>query len=286
MALLLQDAVAGGAGSDLAGLVFLAVVQGLTEFLPISSSGHLVLSQEVMGYETAGVALEVALHVGTLLAVLLVYRADLVALLRGALGGPGLREIGLIVVGTIPAGLVGVLLGDVLEELFTARVAAWGLFATAAILLGGEFVRRRQRAAVEPGNDGGAAGDPVPGAKRIPSVPQALLIGLAQAGAIVPGVSRSGSTIAMGLACGLAPAAAARFSFLLAIPAILGAAVLALPDLDAATLEGSSLAVAVVVAAVVGFGALKLLLAFLGRGAFAWFALYCAALGVTALTLL
>jgi undecaprenyl-diphosphatase len=250
-------------------VTLLAVVQGLTEFLPVSSSGHLVLLEEALGVEEAGLLLPVALHVGTLLAVLAVYRQTVLAILRDLIAGRP-RYVLLLLAGSVPAGLAGVLLKDWFEERFTdPRAAAGGLLVTALILLVSDAARRRQAARGEP--------------RSIPRWRDAWLIGAAQAIAILPGISRSGSTIGAGLLVGLNPAEAARFSFMLSVVAIGGAAAVEARGLFAGEDRSapSVLLVAwgVVVAAVVGWVALKLLLAFLHRGAFLWFAAYCAALG-------
>lgn len=262
--------------ADFAALAILALLQGLTEFLPISSSGHLVLAQAAMGFEEPQLALDVALHVGTLLAVCVVYRRDLLQLLRSLAAGDG-RELGLLALATLPAAVVGLAFKDALEAAFhEPRFAAGGLFATGAILLVGEAARKRG-----PGTSEEDA------AERPMRWWHALVIGSAQALAIWPGISRSGSTIAAGMLCGLPPARAARFSFLMAIPAILGAAVLQLPDAaeDPARPELTAILWAAAFAGFVGWGALRILLAFLGRGAFAWFAAYCFALGLGTLVL-
>ena len=261
---------------EFAALSVLALLQGLTEFLPISSSGHLVLAQAAMGFEEPALTIDVALHLGTLVAVVLVYRRDLFEILREVLGGD-LRQVLLLVVGTLPAGIVGVLFKDQLERVFhSPRYAACGLLVTAVVLLAGEAARRRRVREGAAGVEESASG----GAGRL-GFGLALLIGTAQAFAIWPGISRSGSTIAAGMLCGLDPRAAARFSFLLSIPAILGAAVLNLPDAVAEGVGGGwqELLWAGLFAGLVGWGALRALLAFLGRGAFAWFAIYCVALG-------
>lgn len=261
-------------------LSLLALIQGLTEFLPVSSSGHLVLAQRALSFERTPLSIDVALHVGTLLAVLLIYRRSLWRLVRQALSGE-LREVGLLALASVPVALVGLTLRDAVESAFaSAHVAAWGLLATAVILFVGDQGRRRTRRA--------GLGAERPLGWRI-----ALLVGCAQAVAILPGVSRSGTTISAGLLCGLRPDHAARFSFLLSIPAILGASLLALPDLfgsadpadgaDGAAFERPGAALltwAVLFAGFVGWGALRALLAFLDRGAFAWFGAYCAVLGL------
>ena len=262
------DASANDAGDRWA-LLALAVLQGLTEFLPVSSSGHLVLGRELFGFRAIdGVLVTIALHLGTLVAVLGVYGRDLLTILRDALGGRP-RELGLVVLGSVPAAVVGIGAGDALDALFESPdVAAGGLLATAAILLAGEAARRRRAE---------SAGEPAPlGAGA------ALAIGVAQALAICPGISRSGSTISAGLLLGQPADRAARFSFLLSLPAIGGAALLEAADLDGLPGEElGDLALGLVVAAVVGLLALRLLLVALRRGSFPWFAGYCALAGLT-----
>lgn len=263
---------------EFAALSLLALIQGLTEFLPVSSSGHLVLAQAAMQIEEPALTLDIALHLGTLLAVLVVYRRDLLELIRD-LFHLRLREIGLLFVGSLPAAAVGLTLREHVGEVFQDPVnAAGGLLATAAILLLGEGARRRRKGVETPAPEKG----------RELTWWSALLIGAAQGLAIWPGISRSGSTIATGMLCGLSPQRAARFSFLLAIPAIGGAALLEFPDAVETGFDGQGLAVlwATLFAAFIGWGALRMLLAFLGRGAFAWFAIYCAVLGTGTLLFL
>lgn len=251
-------------------LFVLALVQGLTEFLPLSSSAHLVFAQALLGFEGHALAVDVCLHVGTLAAVVLVFRRDLARMLRElASGAP--REVLLLVLATLPAAIVGFFFRDAIAHVFERPVfAAAGLLVTALLLSLGEWGRRRPTEQLE----------------RI-STGTALAIGCVQALAICPGISRSGSTIAVALLLGLRPERAARFSFLLSIPAVLGAVVLNLHDLDTAELAGGAagLLLATLVAAVVGWVALRWLLAFVSRGAFAWFALYCACLGTIGLFL-
>lgn len=269
------DTAAEAPSGELWTLLALAVLQGLTEFLPVSSSGHLVLGKELFGLrESGGVLVEVALHVGTLGAVLAVYGKDLLALLRDALGGKP-RYLLLLLLGSVPAGLLGVLAKDFLEGLFEEpRVAGAGLLVTAGLLLVSDARRRRLE------REGTVAGREV-------GVVDAVVIGVAQALAICPGISRAGSTIAAGLLRGLDAPTAARFSFLLSLPAVGGAALLEARHLDRLP-EGQAwpLALAVVLSGVVGFLSLRLLLVALAKGAFRWFALYCAVLGVVALVLL
>lgn len=253
-------------------LLILGVIQGLSEFLPISSDGHLVLAQTSLGLEGPFLAIDVALHIGTLCAVLLVFRRDLVDVLRSALAGER-RELALLILGTLPAAVVGLAFKHQIEPFFSSgKAAAYGLFVTAAFLWAGESTRRRRA----------AQGTPV----RPIDGRMATWIGLAQALAILPGISRSGSTIATAIVHGADAVQAARFSFLLSVPAVAGAVLLEVPELARSGGFGPELALAVGVTFVVGVLALRFLLAFLGRGAFRWCALYCVALGTTALFLL
>jgi undecaprenyl-diphosphatase len=201
-----------------------------------------------------------------------VFRRDLAALARRALSG-NVRELGLLFLGSLPAAVVGLGFQDVFERLFaSARAAALGLLVTGAIVWLGERARRRSLALrAEPRELGWQL---------------ALAIGCAQAFAILPGVSRSGSTIATALVLGVETSAAARFSFLLSVPAVAGAVLLETPALVRSHQLGPDLGVAVLATFLVGVLALRFLLAFLGRGAFRWCALYCTAVGALALVLL
>lgn len=245
-------------------LAILAIVQGLAEFLPISSSGHLVLTQELLGVKESSIALEVALHVGTLFAVFVVYRADLWQIVKDVLRFD-LREVVMLVVASIPAAIVGVFFDELIEAAFAdVRWVALGLFLTAGFLVFGERLRQRN---LDLERD-----EPL-------TVPKALLVGVFQAVAICPGISRSGSTIAAGMAVGWSAARAARFSFLISIIAIGGAAILKLPEALQAEGQALRLGFGVVVSALVGWIALVWLLKLLEQGAFAKFAGYCALVG-------
>ena len=251
-------------------VALLAVLQGLTEFLPVSSSGHLTLGRAVFGVEGVdGALLTVALHVGTLVAVLAVYGRDLVGVLKRAIGGAP-RDLGLILIGSVPAAAVGLTLGDFFERTFESpNVAAVCLLVTAVWLVLGDRARSKD---AETGATAGLDGL---------GVGQAIAIGAAQAVAILPGISRSGSTIATGLLLGLETTLAARFSFLLSLPAVGGAALLevgGLSSVDRGT--GLVLLVGIAISALVGVAALRGLLLALKRGAFGVFAAYCAALGL------
>ena len=275
--LLLEDAASGEA-TGTAAVLLLAVLQGVAEFLPISSSGHLVLGREVLDVREAGLALDVALHVGTLAAVVAAYRRDVGMLLRDLLGGR-MHMIAWLVVATIPAGVVGLLGKPLIEDAAeSTSVAACGLLATAVFLLLGDRARRRR--GEEPAD---------PGSYGAPAFQLAVLLGLAQMLAICPGVSRSGTTIAAGLLLGLPVLQAARLSFLMSLPAVAGAALVELPDAVSdgiGDLSGGTVLLAVGVAAVVGWASLRTLLVVTARGASPWFAGYCTAVAVLALALL
>lgn len=217
--------------------ILLGLVQGLAEFLPVSSSGHLVLAERLLGVRAAGVTVEVALHIGTLAAVVLYYARDLAAIARAAPAAVAALVRGRLprdapaatllhlAAGTVPAALVVLVAGDAIEEHFhSVRLVLGGLVVTGLAL----WTTRRARAG-----------------RPDVTVRTALLVGAAQAVAILPGVSRSGSTIAAGAALGLSRESAARFSFLLSIPAVVGAIVHEAPDLLAGGAAGANTAGAV-----------------------------------------
>ena len=279
-----EAAAAGGEGpSGPLSVLLLAVVQGLAEFLPISSSGHLTLGRIALGLREAGLALDVALHVGTLVAVIIAFRRDVALLFQDLFAGR-LRMWAWLILATIPAGLAGTLMGDVFERAsLSAKSAAIGLYATTIALLIGERARRRFEASDAPPE---AADPDDPWGK--PSFGLAIYLGCAQACAIWPGISRSGSTIAAGFVRGIRAQQAARLSFLMSLPAVSGAAIKTLPDALDEGFGGVSpawVAAGAVVAALVGWAALKTLLLVLRKGSFPWFAGYTAILGTVALVL-
>jgi undecaprenyl-diphosphatase len=252
--------------------LLLGMVQGATEFLPVSSSGHLVIGQAILDIRIPGVAFEVAVHLGTLVSVLLVYRRRVADLVMGVLRGrpDAWTYFGLILVATLPAGFLGVAAGDFLEALFEApAVAGLGLLVTGSFLWS-------SRGAVGRGPEGSVD-------FRI-----ALLMGMAQAFAIVPGISRSGATVVAGLWLGVEAEEAAAFSFLMAVPAILGAAVLQLPGLgvDGAAIRGGPLLYGSGAAALTGVLAIWTFVAMLRRRAFHRFGPYCWAVGASFLLFL
>lgn len=269
---------------DLWQAIVLGLVQGLTEFLPISSSGHLVLMQHFLGLTGPRVFFDVMLHLGTLGAVVAAYRRSLGRLARsvvgalgsGALARPGealrgsreLRLVALLALGSVPTAVIGLLFQEPLEALFESPRAVAGMLLVTGAWLHLPKLRRRPPEA-EPGPW------------------QALLVGTVQGIAIVPGISRSGSTIASAMTAGVAPIRAAELSFLLSIPAILGATLLKLGDLGSEAVPAWwVVAAGAAVAFAVGWASIVVLLAVLERGRLGVFSWYCFALGVAALVAL
>jgi undecaprenyl-diphosphatase len=254
--------------------VLLGLIQGLTEFLPVSSSGHLVLAERLFGFTSPGLICEASLHLGTLAAILVVFRRDLADLFR-ALTPRGTierrKEIGFLVIGTVPIVVLGLLLRGTADRWFHSLwVLGIGWLATAAML---HAAQRRAAKATS----------------ALPSAAGSLGIGIAQSVALAPGVSRSGFSIGAGILAGLRPERAARFSFLLSIPAVAGAAGLTLwdglsgPAAGAADLLGILLGTGV--AFLVGLLALRVLLQLVARGCLWPFAVYCGALSIVTLVL-
>jgi undecaprenyl-diphosphatase len=265
----------------------LGVVQGLTEFLPVSSSAHLILARMFFGFdgEKFGLPFDVAIHIGTLLAVVAYFQRDLVAMIQslpllfrpGAAksgeavpierqdvrpGAEGARLIWLIAVGTVPAVVVGVLFGDAIEAgLRTPEVTA------VTLALGGIGLFAAERIGAKRRNEESL------------TMAEAFWIGCAQAAALVPGVSRSGATITIAMLLGLRRAEAARFTFLLGIVAILGAATMEFPDMleEGMTGEGTQLLlVGIASSAIVGYLAVKYFIQYLARHSvdlFVWYRL-------------
>lgn len=249
--------------------ILLGLVQGLTEFLPVSSSGHLVVAQAAVGLAIPGVFVEVVLHVATLLAVFIVYARRIAAVVRGCLAGHrhAWVLVGLLVIGSVPAGVVGLLFKEAFERAFDSlALVGVDFLVTGAILWSTRPIAHRA-------------------AHEVPTVVGALAIGIAQALAILPGISRSGTTVSMALWLGVKPEEAAEFSFLLAVPAIAGAALLQIPDITGGTsrVGWGPLAVSFAASLVAGVVAIRFLVALLRRGRFYRFAPYCWGIGVLTL---
>ncbi len=244
-------------------VIILGVLQGLTEFLPISSSAHLVISQYLLGIQIPGNALEVILHVGTLFSVVAVFRKDIISLLSTLKESETQKYIFYIIIGTLPAVVVGLLFKEKIESAFdSVTLVAVMLLATGVILILTKWVKNRKKE-LNSGNG--------------------LLIGMAQALAIIPGLSRSGLTISMGLFLGIPAEVVARFSFLLAIPAIAGAGLLTTLDLigtDVTILSIPLVLTGFISSFIVGWVALKWLIGLLKTGKFHWFGVYCVGVGI------
>jgi len=284
-----------------AGLIlFLAALQGLTELFPVSSLGHAVVVPPLVGLnfresDPAFVPVLTMLHLGTAAALLFLYRRDWARIIAGFVRAAvrGRVETGherlamLLVVGSVPAGVIGLFLQDPLKSLFgNPRLASGFLIVNGGILLAAEWFRRRderRRAAAPAAVLGHEEGDPDYAAVEGLSLRTAIFVGIFQAGALLPGISRSGITMAAGLTAGLRHEEAARFSFLLATPIILAAGLLEVPSLgsDAPTALVSVAAAAL--AGVVAYASARFLLRYLRIGRLDPFAYYCAALGAAGL---
>ena len=245
--------------------LLLGLVQGLCEFLPVSSSGHLVLLQRIFGVEEGALFFSIMLHVGTLAAVFVVYRREIWQMLRH----PFQKKVGMLLLATGVTTLMALAAGDLISEAYEGRLLGAGFLATAAILTLSELYFRHHA-----GSSRGIGGM---------TLFSALGIGFMQGVAILPGISRSGSTIAGARLFGLNKEAAAEFSFLLSIPAILGSLVLELPDVAAAgfaNVEWAPVLVGMLAAGVSGYLAIRWMLRLLKSKSLFGFAIYVGILGV------
>jgi len=267
--------------TDAIKVLCLAVVQGLTEFLPVSSSGHLVLAQRFLGVKSPGPDLELFLHVGTLLSVCVFYRRRLGAILADLARGrrAGVLYAAWVLVSMLPAGIAYAFGKDLFDRIYDSpRIVAALLVANGALLLLSGLAERRAAARQRP-LDG----------------LRALAMGVGQAVAVLPGISRSGTSIGAGRLLGLGPKEAAEFSFVMSIPVIAGAALLEFAEtgriqaaLDGRDIPGFPVPLgpalaAAALAAAVGWLALRALVRVLDRGAFWMFGPYCIAVGALAL---
>jgi len=268
--------------------ILLGIIQGLTEFLPVSSSGHLVLFQQIFGLKEAELFFDVCVHLGTLVAVILVFHREIgniiAALLRlVSLAGqkdkfrqrvdsdPDAKMALLIIIGSIPTAILGLMFHNIADRLFSAP-----FFTGLMLVVTGSLLWLTRRARLN-GEKTGLTGF---------SRTKAFFIGIVQGLAIIPGISRSGSTISIGLLLGINRETAARYSFLLSIPAIVGAGLLSLKDglsqvdpvIRLSLLGAGS-------AALVGYGALKVLLRMVKTGHLYVFAPYCWLVGILAIVL-
>ncbi|MGD8741119.1 MAG: undecaprenyl-diphosphate phosphatase, partial [Desulfobacterales bacterium] len=262
------------------------IIQGLTEFLPVSSSGHLVLFQQLFGLKEAELFFDVCVHLGTLLAVIVVFQREIRNIIAAlwrliSLAGqketilqqiesdPDLKMALLIVIGSIPTAVLGLAFHGIADQLFSSSFFAGLMLMVTGLLL---WLTRRAKP--------GERGTDIEGFSRT----KAFIIGMVQGLAIIPGISRSGSTISIGLLLGIDRETAARYSFLLSIPAIVGAGALSLKD----GLSQTDLAIwlsllGAAAAALVGYGALKMLLSVVKKGRLYVFAPYCWLVGILAI---
>ena len=245
--------------------IILGAIQGITEFLPISSSGHLVLGQALLGIVLPGNEFEVITHLGTLLSVFCIFWTDIIKLISGIRDIKTQKYILYLTIATIPAVVVGLTSKSYISVLFDSiQMVSISLIFTGLILfLSQKLIQRSETITIKKG----------------------LLIGLSQAIAIIPGISRSGMTISMGLALGISGKEAAKFSFLLAIPSITGAGILILMDtsFSTITIPASSLIAAFLSSFIIGYLSLKWLFGLLESGKFHLFGYYCILIGILTL---
>jgi undecaprenyl-diphosphatase len=266
--------------------ILLGIIQGLTEFLPVSSSAHLVIAQSFLkGFHQTGILFDIVLHMGTLVAVIFFLRKEIYALLKALLPAsfysipPSYthraavsterKTIRDIIIATLVTGIIGFSFKEEVEKLFASpAVAAFMLVITGVLLFLAGRVKNTRR-----GENGITAAD-------------SIIIGIAQGVAIIPGISRSGATIALGIFRGLAHETAARFSFLLSIPAVMGALVLEARHISVIPYPDIKFyAAGFAMAAIVGFLSLKLLFLMLKNRRLEIFAYYCWAVGFSVLLL-
>lgn len=251
--------------SDWINAIILGIVQGVTEFLPISSSGHLVLLQTFLPVSGDNLAFDLVLHIGTLIPVLILFRADLIQMARDPFQGegpllerPGVRWLLLVGLASVPTAIMGVLLEDLFETMFSGlRSLAWQFALTAAVLQATAYAKLGHR-----------------GIKQI-TARDALVIGVVQGVSILPAVSRSGSTIAASMFLGLDRDLAGRFSFVISIPAILGACLLKARKLQIEPGMVGPWLLGAAVSLVFGWLSLTLLMRVVRAGRFDRFGWYC-----------
>lgn len=266
--------------------IILGFVQGLTEFLPISSSGHLVLFQNLLGYQEPELLFDVVLHSGTILAVVIYFFTDLRMMISKSIGfivdlagkrrsinsvhdDPHISLTLWVLIGSVPTALIGILFKSPLESLFNSiAIVGIMLLVTGLILASTRFV------------------SPVHSSRKTVGLKTSILVGVAQGFAIIPGISRSGATIATGILCGMDRDLAARFSFLLSIPAVLGAVLLQVKAGDFERVGVLPLLTGFGSSAIAGLLALKILMTLVRRGNFSYFAPYCWVVGLVILFLI
>ena len=241
--------------------LLLGIVQGITEFLPVSSSGHLVIIQELFKIK-AGILFDIILHIGSLIAVLIFFRKEIMRIIKSFfINDKENRKLGfLIITTTVFTGLLGFILKDFVESLFTSTLwVGIGLIVTGIVLYLTKFVKEN---------------------KRTLSFKHSIIIGLVQAISLIPGISRSGSTISAALYLGINREVAARFSFLVFIPAILGSLVIKLYEENLENLDIGALVIGFIASFIVSLVALKYLFKLLINPKFYMFSYYCLVVGI------
>lgn len=249
----------------------LGLVQGLTEFIPVSSSGHLLIVHEIFGSSENTLSFDVALHVGTLLALIIFFRKDIILLAKNMLSKNKQGRLArLLILATFPAAIAGLLFSDFIDDnLRSPMVVAITLAFVGLIMLLADRLSKDNTDSKEV------------------TTKQGVLVGFAQSLALIPGVSRSGATITAGLFSGLGRVQAARFSFLLAIPIIAGSALgIFIKDGDMASTGGTQLALGMIAAFLSGLFAIKFLLGVIGKVGLKPFAYYRFAVAVLVLIFL
>lgn len=237
--------------------ILLGFVQGLTEFLPISSSGHLALLQDILGINEGRAIFSVMLHLGTLLAVVIYFFKDILALLKKPY-----NTLLYLIVATVPAALVMLLIKDHVDALFGETFYCFGFLITAVALLATEIISKK---------DIGTPSEEVDAKK-------ALTMGLAQAVAVIPGISRSGSTICAGVLSGARREAVAKFSFLMSVPVILGSSAVSALEITALQIDALPVFFGMAAAFITGFFAIKLMMKVIQKSNYKWFSAYLFAL--------
>lgn len=256
--------------------ILLGLVQGFTEPLPVSSSGHLVIAQDILGYNTDNINLEVILNFASLLAILFFYRKDLIKLVQNNYSFVFKKEkqykkdfnyVLLLVVATIPAGLAGILLKDIIEDkLKNTLVVGIALLVTAFAL----FIVNKLGAK---------------NTKKEITLVDSIIIGVAQAIALLPGISRSGSTLVGGLSRKIESNSVLKFSFLMYIPISLASMVLVIKDLDFNTIDIMGYSIAFLITVIATYVSLKLLYKLVKSSNLHYFSYYCVAAGIFAILL-
>ena len=241
--------------------IVLGIIQGITEFLPISSSGHLVIAQDLLKIKSPGNTLEVLFHFGTLLSIIFIFFKDIKKIIISVNNKNTRSFVFYIIISTLPGAFTGLFFKDYISKIFdNVNTVGFALCITGILLVISKNFKNQHKHF---------------------TLSSSILIGITQAFAIIPGISRSGSTITVGMYLGIPPSEAARFSFILSIPIILGASILGFLEIESGVLFNNSvIIVAILTSFITGVLALKILLRILETGKFHLFGVYCLCIGV------